>query len=204
MRAQILRLVCTIANSAKDTNNSAFTKDKRSVTMSDENSSSNSDDEETGGSPKPKKHRVSIEEQEEYHEYDQPEARDDESDDSLEFEVGFEEVEGEDEVVQQEQQEPQEPQDPQGHGEDAETEADADPRLLVGLEDMPGAPLLRPCDIILPCFRCLRPLLSLCRGCPATALRRIFASDDGPGHQTESGVLSNRPTRVLGGLEQDQ
>jgi hypothetical protein len=101
--------------------------------MSD-TSSSNSDDDDANAPAKHKKRRVSIEDREEYQEYEQPEAEV-ESDDSLEFETGFQEVENEDEEVDEEQQEPQEPQD---HAEDAETEADADPRLLVGLEDMPG------------------------------------------------------------------
>ena len=100
-------------------------------------SSSNSDDDDANAPAKHKKRRVSIEDQEEYQEYEQPEAEV-ESDDSLEFETGFQEVENGDEEVDEEQQEPQEPQEPQDHAEDAETEADADPRLLVGLEDMPG------------------------------------------------------------------
>lgn len=111
--------------------------------MSELGSSSNSDDEGIDDGPAPKRRRVPLEEQDEYREYDQPAEKEDESDDSLEFEAGFDEAEeGEGSGDEQPWAQPQQPQQPHGDDDEAEEEGEeeglADPRLLMKIEDMPG------------------------------------------------------------------
>ena len=89
--------------------------------MSELGSSSKSDDEGIDDGPAPKRRRVPLEEQDEYREYDQPAEKEDESDDSLEFEAGFDEAEeGEGSGDEQPWAQPQQPQQP--HGDDDEAE----------------------------------------------------------------------------------